>query len=317
MPEYPSLAFVYPGVGMQHVGMGKALLERYPKVEDILAEAKQVTGIDVRALWLEGPVEEMRDDLKGMTALTTFGYAYSRLLMEELGLKPAYVAGYSMGIYPTLAATGALTFANTLRCLHHSYKLMRKVMEGVQGDMVGVVGLSVAEVQRLCDLVRPHGIIQISNINGEHHLLVAGEHEAVEKFVPLAKAEGAFEVRAMGFDLPYHSRLVLDAAREFRLWLEDIPFHVPSCPIVSCIILEDLVDPHEVRQEVAYQISSCVRWHELILGLKERGIQHYLEVGPGRSLSKMTRGIDRAGQLFWVDNLKAIETLRETLPAKT
>lgn len=317
MPEYPSLAFVYPGVGMQHVGMGKALLERYPKVEEILVEAQQVTGIDVRALWLEGPVEEMRDDLKGMTALTTFGYAYSRLLMEELELRPAYVAGYSMGIYPTLAATGALSFANTLRCLHHSYKLMRKVMEGVQGDMVGVVGLTVPEVQRLCDHVRPHGIIQISNINGERHLLVAGEHEAVEKFVPLAKAEGAFEVRAMGFDLPYHSRLVLDAAREFRLWLEGIPFHVPSCPIVSCIILEDLVDPHEVRQEVAYQISSCVRWHELILGLKERGIQHYLEVGPGRSLSKMTRGIDRAGQLYWVDNLKVIEQLRETLPSKS
>lgn len=315
MPEYSSLAFVYPGVGFQHVGMGVALLERYPQVEKIFAEAYDVTGIDVRQLWTVGPDADMKDDLKGMTALTTFGYAYSQLLMEEMGLRPSFVAGYSMGIYSALAATGALTFADTLRCLHRSYELMRKVMVGVQGDMVGVVGLTQAEVQKLCDKVRPYGIIQISNINGERHLLVAGEHEAVEQFVPLAKAEGAFEVRAMGFDLPYHSRLVLDAAREFRLWLEDIHFHVPSCPIVSCIILEDLSDPHEVRQEVAYQISSCVRWYELILGLKERGIQHFLEVGPGRMLSKMTRGIDRSGHLYWVDNMKAIETLRTQLPS--
>jgi [acyl-carrier-protein] S-malonyltransferase len=176
-----------------------------------------------------------------------------------------------------------------------------------------VIGLSQEEVQRLCDQVRPYGIIQISNMNGERHMLVAGEHEAIEQFVPLARVEGAFEVRQLGFDLPYHSRLVLDAAREFRLWLEDVEFHRPSCPIVSCIILEDLIDPHEIRQEVAYQISSCVRWYELILGLKERGIKHYVEVGPGRMLSKMTRSIERTAQLYWVDNLAALEQLVSTL----
>lgn len=314
MAEFPTLAFVYPGVGVQAVGMATGLMARYPQVEAILDEAQQVSGIDVRQLWTVGPEADMKDDLKGMTALTTYGYAWSKFLMEELGLTPAYVAGYSMGIYSALAASGALSFRDTLRCLHRSYELMRKVMVGVQGDMVGVVGLTQAEVQRLCDQVRPYGIIQISNINGERHLLVAGEHEAVEQFVPLARAEGAFEVRALGFDLPYHSRLVLDAAREFRLWLEGVTFHIPSCPIVSCIILEDLVDPHEVRQEVAYQISSCVRWYELILGLKERGTQHYVEIGPGRMLSKMTRGIDRAAQLYWVDNLKTLESLRDQLP---
>lgn len=313
MPEFSSLAFVYPGVGVQHVGMGAPLIERSSRMSEILAEAQEVSGVDVRKLWLEGPEAEMRDDLKGMTALTTFGYAWSRVLMDELGLQPGWVAGYSMGIYSALAATGALTFADTLRCLHHSYRLMRKVMQGVQGDMVGVVGLTVEEVQRLCDQVRPHGIIQISNINGERHLLVAGEHEAVERFVPLARQEGAFEVRALGFDLPYHSRLVLDAAREFRLWLEGVHFHKPSCPILSCIILEDLVDPHEIRQEVAYQISSCVRWYELILALKDRGVRHYVEVGPGRMLSKMTRGIDRSAQLSWVDSFKGVESLRDSL----
>ncbi len=301
-------AFVYPGVGFQYVGMGLELIERYPEVQDIFAEAEEVTGVDVRRLWESGPEADMQDDLKGMTALTTYGYAYSKYLFG-LGLTPSHVAGYSMGIYSALSATGALTFADTLRCLHHSYRLMREETQGVEGDMVGVVGLTQDEVQALCDMVRPHGIIQISNINGERHCLVAGEKAAIEKFVPLARSEGAFEVRPLGFDLPYHSRLVLDAAREFRLWLEDIEFHRPCCPILSCIVLDDLVTPKELRQEVAYQIASCVRWYELILGLKERGVRHFVEVGPGKMLSKMTRSIYRGAKLYWVENLAGVEKL--------
>jgi len=308
MAEFSRMAFVYPGVGFQHVGMGLQLMERDAQVDEIFDEAREVTGLDVKKLWTEGPEEDMQDDLKGMTALTTYGYAYSRHLLR-MGLQPAFAAGYSMGLYSALASTGALSFADTLRSLYQSYSLMRSVTKDGAGDMVGVIGLTIDDVQSLCDEMEPHGIIQISNINGKRHVLVAGEHDAITHFVPRAQEEGAFEVRPLGFALPYHSRLVIDAAREFRLWLEDIQFRTPLCPIMSCIVLEELTESTELRQEVAYQISSCVDWLGLIQGLRARGIEHFVEVGPSKMLSKITRSIDRKSKLYWTENLAGLAPL--------
>jgi len=306
------VAFVFPGQGSQHVGMGKNLYEGFADVKRLYAEASGALGYDVAALSFGGPKEKLDLTVHTQPCLLTASIAACTVLKQN-GVKPSVVAGHSLGEYSALTAAGVFSFGDALRITALRGRLMQEAVPEGKGMMAAILGLDRAKLDEVCASVHS-GFVRPANYNCPGQVVISGETAGVQEAMDLLKAAGAKRAIPLSVSVPSHTALMERASKELSefLFLGDIRMNNPVVPVVSNADAIFLTTVEGIKAALVKQLSSPVLWEDCIGAMVKTGVDTFVEVGPGTVLGGLIRRIQPGLNIL---NVQDTESLDETLRA--
>ena len=280
------IAFLFPGQGSQSVGMGKDIFEEYDDVKACFQAAEKITGLPVSTLCFEGPMALLTETVNLQPAVTTVNLAFLAVLGRE-GIVPHVSAGHSLGEYSALCAAGIVSPDDALRLVFKRGELMHREATRHQGAMSAIIGLPIETVRNLVAQVTD-GIVAVANHNAEKQIVITGSPEPVKKVSALAAAEGAKAI-PLKVSGAWHSRLIQGAEAEFREFLGAVSFHPPTSGVIHNVTADRMDDPDQIRNLMAEQLCSPVRWYDSVMKLVAEHVDVFVEIGPGKVLTGLVR----------------------------
>jgi len=307
------LVFMFPGQGSQYVGMGQDLYESDPGARELFELAEEVTGLPLTLLCFSGSLEELTLTVNLQPAVTVVNLCLFQAL-EAAGVKPQAVCGHSLGEYSALFAAGVLSARDTLVAVKERGRLMHREAQAHPGAMVAVIGLTPEKLSGILAPLCQKGPLALANFNTLEQTVISGTPEMVATAGNLAKAEGA-RVVPLKVSGAWHSPLMAGAHQDFAACLAGLDFRPPRLPVYLNATAAPEQDPERLRQTMAGQLTSPVRWADLILNLKDAGVDTWVEVGTKNVLKGLVRKIlpDASPERFF--NAENQETLRQFLDA--
>lgn len=282
-----NIAFVFPGQGSQYVGMGKAFVETVPDADHFFSVAEEFTGLPLKKLCIEGPLEKLTQ-VENLQPCLTVVEIICCIAAKNEGLKATAVAGHSLGEYPALWAAGVVSLEDTFKLVHARGGLMKEVGDKNPGAMAAVIGLTKKVLEELIAPLAEKGILVLANHNSPEQIVVTGEKDLVGDLCKKAKAEGA---RAIPLKVSgaYHSPLMEEASRRFAEIVDKVPFYEPEIPIYSNVTARPESDPEKIKDLLKKQICSPVRWYEIVINMDRNGISNFIELGPKKVLGNLIK----------------------------
>jgi [acyl-carrier-protein] S-malonyltransferase len=283
-------AFVFPGQGSQSVGMLTAYGTAAP-ISETLAEASDALGQDLAAMIADGPAQLLNQTVNTQPAMLAAGVAVYRLWQSQGGPAPAMMAGHSLGEYTALVCAGALGFADAIKLVRLRAEAMQSaVPEGV-GAMAAVLGLDDDAVRAVCAEAAENEVLAAVNFNSPGQVVIAGHKAAVDRGCALAKAKGAKRALPLPVSVPSHCALMQPAAEKLRLALAEIEIKTPGVMVLHNADVASHADPAAIRDALARQLFSPVRWVETVQSFAAQGVQLVAECGPGKVLAGLNKRI--------------------------
>jgi [acyl-carrier-protein] S-malonyltransferase len=305
------IAFVFPGQGAQAVGMGRGLVDRFPVCRSTFDEADAALGFGLSEIIFDGPAERLTLTEIAQPAILTVSVAACRLL-EQRGVRPALVAGHSLGEYSAHVAAGTFTFADAVRTVHHRGRFMQAAVPVGEGAMAAVLGLDEAAVSAACAEVADGQVVSPANLNAPGQVVIAGHAAAVARAGEQAKARGARRVIALQVSAPFHCALMRPAEERLAPELRALPVRDPHLPVMANVDAEPKRDADAAIAALIRQVSAPVRWEDCVRRLTAEGATVFVEVGPGTVLSGLIRKIARGATTVNLDQpagLGAVEAI--------
>jgi len=307
-----SIAFVFPGQGSQHVGMGQDVYEASPAARRVFQQADDVLGINLSKLCFEGPEEALQDTINTQPAVLTVSIAFLEALRERwqslgINVTPRFTAGHSLGQYSALVASGSLEFPEAVRLVRERGRLMKESGEAHPGGMAAIIGLEQAALERLCQRAQAHGIVCPANFNSPGQTVISGDLAALSAAMQLAVAEGARRVVQLAISIGAHSPLMQRAAEQFAEILSRFGLRDARVPVISNVTAEALTRAEEIRADLAEQITRSVCWMQSVQAMVGDGVTSFVEIGPGQVLSGLIKRISREAHVLNVGDLKSLE----------
>ena len=292
-----SVAYVFPGQGSQAVGMGHALATRSPAAAAVFAEADAALGESISTIAWEGPAEVLDRTEHAQPALLTTSIAYLAAAREhwanagQIEPQPAFLAGHSMGQYSAMVAGGAISLGDGVRLVRERGRLMQASGTGREGRMAAIIGLDDARLPDLVARASAHGTFGVANRNSPGQVVVSGERTAVEAAVEIARELGARRAIELPVSVAAHSPLMADAAERLGALLATVAFHDPSAPLLANRDARPLTDAEAARAELIEHLTAGVDWVRAVETMAARGVDTFLEIGPGRVLTGLIKRI--------------------------
>ncbi len=306
------IAFIFPGQGSQKVGMGKALAEAFPICRETFDEADAALGDPISRVIFEGPDDRLTLTENTQPAILAVSTAACRLL-ESRGVRPAFVAGHSLGEYTANVAAGTFAFADALRIVRRRGQYMQEAVPVGEGAMAAILGLDAAAVAAACEeAAAGGGIVSPANLNGAGQVVIGGSRDAVARAGDCAKARGAKRVIPLNVSAPFHTALMKPAQDRLAPELRALAAANPRVPVVANVDAVPKRTAHDAIEALVQQVSSPVRWEAVVERLASEGVTTYVEVGPGTVLSGLVRKIHRDAAVAAFgspDDLAAIDSL--------
>lgn len=299
------IAFVFPGQGAQYAGMGKDFCEQFPESREVFERAGKLLGMDMEALCFE---ENDRLDLTEYTQaamVTTIGAMLKKI--ETMGIQPQAAAGLSLGEYAALVTAGVLDLYDAIRLVRLRGQLMQEAVPQGLGGMAAVLGMEQAVVEQVCG--ETEGVVTIANYNCPGQLVISGEIKAVQAASEALKARGAKRVVPLNVSGPFHSPLLKPAGEKLFEALKDTLVHTPKIPYAANVTAEYVREADQVRDLLARQISSSVRWQQCVECMIADGVEVFVEIGPGKTISSFIKKIDRTKEVINIDKAADLEKL--------
>jgi [acyl-carrier-protein] S-malonyltransferase len=285
------IAFVFPGQGSQAVGMMKGF-DGHPSVRDTFAEASAVLGQDLWKMVSEGPEEALDLTVNTQPLMLTAGVAVWRAWGAAGGTAPAVVAGHSLGEYSALVAAGALAFRDAVPLVRFRAQAMQEAVPAGAGAMAAILGADDDAVAAACREAAQGEVVEPVNYNAPGQLVIAGTRAAVERAMAATKARGARRAVMLPVSAPFHSSLLKPAADRLAQRLEAVAFAPPAIPVVHNVDVASHATPASIRDALARQAASPVRWTQTIQAFAASGVTHVVECGPGKVLANLVKRID-------------------------
>ncbi len=303
-------AFVFPGQGSQYAGMGKDLAENFAVAKEAFEEANDALGYDIANMCFNGPEEDLKLTANTQPAILTTSIAALRVLQQETGLQPDYVAGHSLGEYSALVAAGALSLAAAAKTVHLRGTYMQEAVPVGTGAMAAVMGIERADIEALCQEAQQGEVVAPANFNSPGQIVIAGHVGAVERAIELAKSRGAKRALLLPVSAPFHSALMEPAAQRLKEVLEQIEISAPSVPVVGNVQAAPYHEAAQVRPLLVEQVCAAVRWDESVVCMQQLGVTRYIEIGPGKVLTGLIKRIHREAGLDNVCDLASLDKLK-------
>jgi [acyl-carrier-protein] S-malonyltransferase len=291
LQPYKKIALVFPGQGSQSVGMLSELAAKFQVVKEVYAKASVVLGYDLWQLVAFGPEEQLNQTMYTQPALLAGEVAMWRILHEQLGIRPTFFCGHSLGEYSALVAASAFDFSDAIKLVAERGRLMQQAVGVGVGKMAAIAGLSDEQIIEICKQAAQGEILTPANYNAISQIVISGAAEAVERAVVMAKAAGAKLAKILPVSVPAHCELMKPAAEKLAEYLNFIDIKIPSTAVISNVDVTVYKSADVIRESLVRQLCSSVRWVETIQFLFSYGVDCLVECGPGKVLAGLNKRI--------------------------
>ncbi|MBM3781711.1 MAG: ACP S-malonyltransferase [Acidobacteria bacterium] len=300
------IACVFPGQGSQAVGMGKPLVAASADAAEVFAQADAALGFALSSVIFEGPAEMLTLTEHTQPAILTMSTAVWSVL-ERRGLRPDYVAGHSLGEYSAHVAAGTLAFADAVRLVRNRGRYMQEAVPVGTGAMAAVLGLEEADVVAACLDAAQGEIVSPANLNGAGQIVIAGHTGAVVRAGDTCRGRGARRVIPLKVSAPFHCALMNPARDRLQPELERVPASEPRIPVIANVDAEPRTSATTAIDALVRQVAQPVRWEATVQWLAARGVETFVEVGPGAVLSGLIRKVVREARVLSVETPEDVE----------
>ncbi len=306
------LAFVFPGQGSQSVGMLDAWADN-AVVQDVMKKAGAALDQDLNALIATGPAEQLNLTTNTQPVMLAASYAMYEAYLAEGGVKPAVVAGHSLGEYTALAAAGVVGLEDAVRLVRIRANAMQEAVPVGTGSMAAVLGLDDDVVKKVCAEAAQGEVVEAVNFNAPAQVVIAGSKAAVERACELAKAAGAKRALVLPVSAPFHSSLLEPAAAVLADALAKLTFNTPAFDVINNVDVAVLQDPAQIKDALVRQAWHAVRWVETIQKMQAEGVTHIVECGPGKVLTGLVKRIAPEVNALSITDSASLASVLETV----
>jgi len=307
-----SIALLFPGQGSQAVGMGKDLAEKYPIARQTFDEADDALGYKLSKLCFEGTEDVLRLTEITQPAILTVSVAALRVLEPQIP-QPSFVAGHSLGEYSAHVASGTIAFADAVRTVRNRGKYMQDAVPAGVGAMAAILGMDLEKVTAVCHDAAQGEVCEPANINSPEQIVISGHAIAVERAAKLADERGARKAKLLPVSAPFHCSLMKPAQDRLEADLNALQMCRPLYPVACNVDAALVTDELRSRDALVRQVTGSVKWDQSMRLLIEKGVQAFIEIGPGKVLWGLMRQIDRSKACLNVSDdatlTKAVKTL--------
>ena len=304
-----SYAFIFPGQGSQHAGMGKELADNFKAARVSFEEADDALGFSLSRLCFEGPEEELKLTANTQPAILAASVAALRVLREESAITPSFLAGHSLGEYSALVASGALDFADALRTVRARGSFMQDAVPVGVGAMAAILGAEAEVLQEICAEAAQGEIVSPANFNSPGQIVVAGHTAAVNRAIEIAKARGFRKAMLLPVSAPFHCALMQKAADRLAEALEPVRVNALSAPVVSNVEAKPNSDAARVKPLLVQQVCAPVLWDAIVQHIVAAGVTSFVEIGPGKVLAGLVKRIAKETTSFNVQDSAGIKAI--------
>ena len=302
---------IFPGQGSQMIGMGKEFFDKYDSVKNLFKEADNILDIPLSKIILNGPKEELDLTINTQPAIFLISYSIFYVMKNEFNVelyKANYFAGHSLGEYSALSCAGYLNFYDTLKLLRTRGDAMQNSVPEGEGGMVAILGSKVEIIEKFLQENRNNLTAQIANDNTEGQIVLSGKNIDLIKLIKVLKAKGIKNIK-LPVSAPFHCNLMSKATEIMKKELDKITFKDSSNRLISNVTAKEILDKEELKNLLINQIENRVRWRESVIHMINKGVNHFIEIGPGKVLSGLVKRINKSVKINTINSESDIKDL--------
>lgn len=301
------IAFMFPGQGSQYVGMGKDFYEQFEESKEVFQKATELLGFSMEELCFKEN-EQLNITEYTQAAMLTASTAILRKV-ESMGIQPNYTVGLSLGEYNALVASKVLTFEEAVQVVRQRGILMQNAVPVGLGTMAAVLGAKKELIEQVCE--ETEGIVGIANYNCPGQIVISGEVDAVQRASEALKEKGVKRVVPLNVSGPFHSGMLEEAGEKLLEVLDTVDLKQPEIPYVANVNADIITKVQPIKELLAKQVASSVRFEQSIERLLEEGVTTFIEMGPGKTLSGFVKKINRNVNVVNIEKVEDLEKLKE------
>jgi [acyl-carrier-protein] S-malonyltransferase len=302
------IAVVFPGQGSQYVGMGKDFYDNFPSAKVFFEKANNVLKYKLSDIIFNGPEDELKITYNTQPALLTVSIAIWELIKNQI--KPVFFAGHSLGEYSAVVAAGGMSFEDAVLAVHNRGKFMQNAVPVGTGAMAAVLSMEESIVVETCNEISKEGfIVEPANFNSDAQIVVAGHTEAVDAFIERIKEKGGRKVVKLPVSAPFHCSLMKPAEEKMAEYLSNIKINDLTTPVFNNVNADIEVKASDVLNNLIKQVSSPVKWTDLIRNMVKEGVDTVFEVGAGTVLTGLIKKIDKNIKCYNISKVDDLSTV--------
>ena len=303
---------IFPGQGSQMVGMGKEFYNKFELVKKLFKEADETLNFSISKLVLDGPKEELDLTTNTQPAIFLISYSIFNVIKKEFNLdlfKAKYFAGHSLGEYSALSCAGYLNFSDTLKILRIRGDAMQNSVPKGEGGMIAVLGSTVEFIEKILKDNEQKFNIQIANDNSDGQIVLSGNNKDLDVLISILKKNSIKNIK-LPVSAPFHSSLMSKATNIMSNELNKLNFKDNQNKLISNVTAQEIKNKDDLKNLLIKQIENRVRWRESVINMIENGVNHFIEIGPGKVLSGLVKRINKEVKINTINNQEDIENLK-------
>lgn len=304
------IGFLFPGQGSQSVGMGKDLYEKYEEVKFIYEKVKEITGIDVAKISFEGEEEILNQTKNTQICILTMSLAILEILKKS-GIKADVASGLSLGEYSALIYSKAIKFEEGIKLVQKRGEYMQNLVPDGEWLMVAILGMNESQVEEVCSKVKKGFVVPV-NFNCTGQIVISGDKQGVEEAEQIAKELGAKKVRVLKTSGPFHTEKLVKASKALREELENVSINEFEIEVIKNLDGKAYTNKDDIKNILAKHIVSPVRFGQGLQTMLEKGVDTFIEIGPGKTLSGFAKRMETENPVN-ILNINSVETLESTI----
>ena len=309
------IAFMFPGQGTQTVGMGKDLYDKYEEIREVYKKASEISGKDIAELTFNSTMEELSKTENTQLAIATMSLGILKVL-ENNGINPEITVGLSLGEYPALISGGYLSFEDGITLLKHRGYLMGNKVEPGNYSMAAIIGLDSKIIEEVCSEIAAKGIfISPANYNYSGQTVISGEEEAINLAIEALKEKGAKRALKLATGGPFHTTKLNEAKELYTEKLKEVKFNTqaPKAKVIKNLDGTFYNENDDMVDVLSRHIVSSVRFDKAIQTMQDNGIDTYVEIGPGKTLTGFVKKENKETNVININSVESLEAFLDSL----